>query len=479
MYPETPILISCLVGFVGVLGFVAAMVAASGVKNEREILEKGILRLRDNVPDVIGGQTGVSEWFAAAGLPVDSHFGDCLKSVWGGWRAGRIPRLAELHTLSVRRERRRLPARFAAGVIGLLVVSGIAGTLFCIHPILDEFKIAPNSDGTVDAAKGAESASKMIKDLGSAFYPSLTALIATVVVATCFGGHYSRGASSLAWELDRLAIDELFPMFRLRTLGDELSAVGNKLSALIEGMNRRDEQFGELVKRLLAASSDLIAAGPSWIGAAKAVSKSAEGLTVETRAMLKGLATHLGVESPVVLAMASIEPLARDSNKAAGHFRQASETLLTAIDQLGHAVSAIPSGIEQGCAVGSRELLETSRLAGSRAAVAIAKAGEAEAERLKQTIASGRPIWRNPFTARHESEKSSLTAMEREARSASGGDAATIQREQTATERRPEAVATLTNIQLPLTPAEPEPTSEPEPNKTWFQSALEFVRGEK
>lgn len=389
MHPETPILLACLVGLIGVLGLVAAMTAANGVRDERKTLEKGIARFRASVPSINGGQLEISKWFNTEGLPENSHFGDCLKSVWSGRCAGRIPTLAELHNLAVRRERRRHPARLATGIIGLLVVSGIAGTLLSIHPILKKFETdtKANKDGTVEASIRTENAKEMIRGLGSAFYPSLTALIFTVIVASYRGGHYVRIASDLAWELDRFVIDELFPTFKLPALAEELRIVGDRLSTLIDGMTSRDAQFGVLVGSLAAFSKDLIAAGPSWKKAADAITKAADGLTVDARAVLKGLTAHLGSESPVVRALVSIESLGQDSKDAAGQFREASNTLANASDaltgmvnrttaQVDQVVSTIPGRIEQGFAAGSKEIIETARMAAGETAEAIAKVGE-------------------------------------------------------------------------------------------------------
>lgn len=398
MFPETPVLISGLVGMIGVLGLMAGLVARESIRREENILERGSVRFTEMAQTGFGADSSPTAWLSSEGLQADSHFGDRLISVWRGWRAHRIPSLMELHSLSSGRERRRLWARLAGGITGLLVVSGIAGTLICIHPILDGFNISGDASGVVDSSKRAGSAMAMIQSLGRAFWPSLTALLFTFIVASG-RGYYSHAASKLAWELDRFSLDILFASFRSPTFGEQLVELQTKLSRLVDRMEHRDEGFGTILDSLNTTISGFKSSEASLQTAADGFAKAAASIAIEAASVRSGFETHLGAESPVITGLASIVSAAQANQQTAHELHEAgmvlgvaSKAITERVEQAGNqlemALSTIPSKIEHGCVVGSEAIVATSRAAAIEAAAAVTSAGSHAAGKLHQAVAA-------------------------------------------------------------------------------------------
>ncbi|MCX6873456.1 MAG: hypothetical protein NTW21_06560 [Verrucomicrobia bacterium] len=398
---STPIVAAAFVGGIGLLGIVAGVVACRRVFAEGRILDRGEDALTGSLPSLDLDTTDPVTWLASNDLPKDSHFGDHLLSVWGGWLGERVPTLAELHSLSARRERRRLSARISGGITALLLICGIAGTLLCIHPILRAFTILKDADGNVviDPAEAQE----IIRSLGSAFLPSLTALVATVLVAI-LRGMYLQSTSGLAWRLDRFAVDQLFPMFKPKRFGAELTAVHSKLSRLVDRMAERDRDFAEAIGILGKAAQDLKDSGPRLKAASDRITNAADRLANETESMTKALDTHLGENSALVNGTHSINEILGTCVDAANQLREGGTTLATSLaeasgkfetarTQLGTAVAEIPQQIQQGCDLGSKTLSEANQRATRDAATAIAKATEAAALGINSSYAKAGEVF--------------------------------------------------------------------------------------
>lgn len=242
------VLISCAISLVGMIGIACALVAVGGVLKELKILErvKGLLEGSESRSH-LHSETSSSNWLKENGIEADSHVKDQLETVWSGWRAQRIPTLGELHVLALRRERSRSSARTSGGIAASLLICGIAGTLLAVHPILSKFTIKSALDGSVqEATRSAENVMAMVHGLGTAFWPSLAAMVSTLAVVF-FRGLYVNKANQLARALDRFACDDLFPMFRLPTLGEQLHEVKKEMSDLVLKIDERDKAFATAV----------------------------------------------------------------------------------------------------------------------------------------------------------------------------------------------------------------------------------------
>ena len=365
---STPLVAAAIVGGIGLLGIVAGLMACRQVFAEGRTLDQGEDKLAVAISSTDLDSADPTTWLASNDLPKDSHFGDHLLSVWCGWLGERVPTLAELHSLSARRERRRLSARISGGITALLLVCGIAGTLLCIHPILQAFTIPVNANNEVLIDPLV--AQKLIRSLGSAFLPSLTALAFTVVVAI-FRGIYLQSTTGLAWRLDRFAVAQLFPMFKPKRFGSELTEVHLKLSRLVDRLEERDEKFGEGVETFGQAAIDIKEAGPKLKAASDRITNAADRLASETETMTKALENCLGEDSPLVRANTSLKDILDACQETAKELRKGSTALATSVagmsskfeesrTQLDTLIADIPSKIQQGCNAGNKALLDAA-----------------------------------------------------------------------------------------------------------------------
>jgi predicted nucleic acid-binding Zn-ribbon protein len=368
--PETswPNIAAAIVGSIGLLGIFAGIVACRRVSAEAKTLDRGEDALTDSLSTLTPDSTDPVEWLASKDLSKDSHFGDHLLSVWCGWLGERLPTLAELHSLSARRERRRLSARISGGITALLLICGIAGTLLCIHPILNSFTILRDADGNVIIDPSV--AQELIRSLGSAFLPSLTALAFTVLVAI-FRGTYTQATTGLAWRLDRFAVAQLFPMFKPKRFGSELTEVHLKLSRLVDRLEERNEKFGEGVETFGQAAIDIKEAGPKLKAASDRITNAADRLASETETMTKALENCLGEDSPLVRVNTSLKEILDACQETAKELRKGSTALATSVagmsskfeesrTQLDTLIADIPSKIQQGCNAGNKALLDAA-----------------------------------------------------------------------------------------------------------------------
>ena len=179
----------------------------------------------------------------------ESCIADFIRACWSAWLGGRGATLTELHVLVARRERARGSARFSAGIAGLLLVVGIVGTLSSIHPVLKAFQFKVTSDGELEGVVAStELVNSLVNDLGDAFWPSLVALVGTVLVVL-FRGLYSLSLHQYVLALDRFAIGTLIPRYRPNSLADEYGEVNSALTQLAERIQSREQNFEGVVKR--------------------------------------------------------------------------------------------------------------------------------------------------------------------------------------------------------------------------------------
>lgn len=365
---STPIIAAALVGGIGLLGILAGIVACRQVFAEGRTLDQGEDKLAVAISSSDLDSADPVTWLASNDLPKDSHFGDHLLSVWCGWLGERVPTLAELHSLSARRERRRLSARISGGITALLLVCGIAGTLLCIHPILQAFTIPVNANNEVLIDPLV--AQKLIRSLGSAFLPSLTALAFTVVVAI-FRGIYLQSTTGLAWRLDRFAVAQLFPMFKPKRFGSELTEVHLKLSRLVDRLDERDQKFADGVEIFGDAALGFKESGPKLKAASDRISKAADKLANETESISKALDTHLGEDSALSKGTNSLKEILETCLDTSKQLREGGITLAKSLadasdrfeiarTQFGASIAGIPRQIEQGCDSANKILIDAS-----------------------------------------------------------------------------------------------------------------------
>ncbi len=398
MGPEIPILIACLVGLIGVFGIVMALVAKGAVIREEELVAHGIKRIHATTVNIQARPESSLHWFATEALKVDSHFGDCVLTVWEGWLVGRLPTLGELHTLAARRERRRVSARICSGITGLLVVSGIAGTLLCIHPILGSFSVIATPDGAVDSAARAGSAMTMIQSLRNAFLPSLAALFTTLFVSG-FRSAYVHSASRLAWKLDQLAINVLFPMFRPRTFAEELVQVQADLKSVAAAIQTRDKQLEIVTKALTASATALVQASPTLELAAKTLASSAETSALNAKQIIAGLNLYFNSDSVLVKKLGDIEGLSETDRKSADSLKRAAEKLtLTAkisAEQLREAevkcreaIDQIPEAMDDALAKTKASIVEAGQIIVAETGATVSKLVERASATLESAVRS-------------------------------------------------------------------------------------------
>jgi gas vesicle protein len=327
-FSQLPILISCVIALIGMIGVVSALVAVRGVLREFKILEKakGLLEGTEDRSH-LHNETSPSNWLKESGIDTDSHAKDQLETVWSGWRAQRIPTLGELHVLASRRERSRSSARISGGIAASLLICGIAGTLWAVHPILSGFKIEMRPDGTVqEASRSAESVLAMIHGLGTAFWPSLAAMVSTLAVVF-FRGLYLNKANQLARALDRFACDDLFPLFRLPTLGEQMDEVKKEMFDLALKIDARDKAFATAVGTMKQIVDGIRESAPALAKAAHNLAEASERLSSETNSINDGLARQLGEKSPLIVSLNSVGEMVPIGRQAVSELKAISSTI--------------------------------------------------------------------------------------------------------------------------------------------------------
>lgn len=347
----TPIVATSIVVLIAIFGAVCGLIAGDGIGREQRMLKRGVDSLRD-VPAGPAALFDYRRWVKERPELVDTHFADHLLSAWAAAKAGRAVSLHELHEVSARREARRRSARLSGGITGLLLVCGIAGTLLAIKPILGGFNISSNPVGFREASDSALAATKMIRDLGQAFWPSLAALIGTIVVVF-LRGVYAHRRGTLAGELDQLDLEELFPRFPPPSISREFDEVRAGLGELVTTMLASQRSFDDFVKRLTGAARGFRADAPPLQQAATRFATASETLAPKLDALLAALPTHFGPDAPLCARLGSLDILGQQVTATALEMKQngsiMAEQLETAHRILQQTANDLPGQIKDGC----------------------------------------------------------------------------------------------------------------------------------
>jgi gas vesicle protein len=370
------------------------------------------------------GESPPSQWFKEKGIDADSHVGDQLKTVWSGWRAQRMPTLGELHVLVLRRERSRLSARISGGIAASLLICGIAGTLWAVHPILGGFKIEISKNGTVqEAYRSAEDVMAMVHGLSTAFWPSLAAMVGTLLVMLVRGVYLNK-ANQLARALDRFACDDLFPMFRLPTLGEQMDEARKEMSDLAHKIDARDKVFATAVGTMKQIVEGIKESAPALAKAAERLAKATERLSSETNSITEELERQLGKQSALVLSLNSVGEMVANGRLAASELKaisvmmeqrlsSTSSAMLQSGEVLKKAAETVPDLIKSSYEQGSAQMTaELQTLANKLVDEKLGQFGtllKADYERLSNSIVTITKL-AEEIPARIEDEVASLSA---------------------------------------------------------------------
>jgi archaellum component FlaC len=296
-------------GLVGLIGVVAAIMAAQHVDKDRKLIEQAGSLLVS--PESWSGSHTHSEhelttWLGKLGIRSDSGVADVILTCWSAWLGSRPPALNEIHVLVARRERTKLAVRLSGGIAALLLVIGIAGTLVSVKPVLGNFDF--NNNGPVGVAENKDLIKRLMESLGDAFMPSLVALISTVVVAT-FRGVYTLGLHRYTLELDRFAIRTVMPHFRPRSVSDEFATVRSSFESLAKSIEKREGKFELVINSLLDFTQSLEPTLSSMGSILGKLSGAAETLDSKSRSLAETLVKTLGRRSPLYEAVQNFDGL--------------------------------------------------------------------------------------------------------------------------------------------------------------------------
>jgi len=392
-----PIIIAMIVGLIGVFGLVAALRAAYEMRRERDTLRRGGKALDDLA---LGQETSFDyrPWINERKGLADSHFADHLLAASAAVQSGRTVTLHELHEISARREARRLSARLSGGVTGLLLVCGIAGTLWAIKPVLGDFQIDASAAGVVQGAQNVAKATELIRGLSRAFWPSLVALALTVVVAFV-RGFYTHGRGSLASELDHLDLEKLFPRFPPPSVTRELDEIRAQLGDLVAQIVASQHNFDSFVNRLSVAARGFREQSPHLQEASKHFVAAVDTLSPKFDHLDSTLSANLGAASPLCLQLGALGTLAGQVTTIAGGMQE-SATVLSKHLQISHGLlqktaADLPAQIASGCQSASTIIAEAT-------AGAIANACTEAVRRLDAAAAPMRDAARDIDTANQQ-----------------------------------------------------------------------------
>lgn len=315
-----PNFFACGAALVGLIGCVAAVMAAQQVHKDRKLIEQASDRLiSDGTWD--GARTlsehKLTTWLGQLGIRRDSGVADVILTCWSAWLGSRPPALNEIHVLVARRERTKISVRLSGGIAALLLVIGIAGTLVSVKPVLENFGFkssvpklaqATQEGGVVSVVENVDLINRLMQNLGAAFMPSLVALIATVVVAT-FRGVYTLGLHRYTLELDRFAIRTVMPHFRPRSVSDEFASVRSSFESLAQSIEKREGKLDAVIGSLLDFTQTLEPTLNSMGSTLGKMSDAAEALDSKSRSLAETLVKTLGRKSPLYEAVQNFDGL--------------------------------------------------------------------------------------------------------------------------------------------------------------------------
>jgi hypothetical protein len=253
---------------------------------------------------------------------------------------GRPASLTELHILVARREKSHKATRLSAGIATLLLVCGIVGTLSAIKPVLGDFRFdsiglqstaeqpkissADTYSGDVDASTAR--VNKLIHDLGDAFWPSLVALLGTILIVSC-RGLYSLSLHKFTLDLDRFAIDTLIPRYRVPSLSEQYKEVKVTLSGITEKLIEREGRFHEAVKQLENLVAGISPALSGLDAAANSTKDAAAALASGATSITDALNRNLGAKSSIHKAIKGLDSVFAKSEQSLSSFASVVESI--------------------------------------------------------------------------------------------------------------------------------------------------------
>ncbi|KOR29078.1 hypothetical protein TI04_09490, partial [Achromatium sp. WMS2] len=374
-----PIIISAIILIVGLIGLGFAARASHELGVERNKLAKGTKLLLNLAAD---DSMDYAKWITENGMR-DSHFSEHLLATATSAKSGRSISLHELQQLSTRRELRRGSANVFGSITAILLICGIAGTLLCIKPILNNFEFKTHASGASEISANLTTATTLIHGLSEAFWPSLVALIFTVILAF-MRGLYTHKRGNLAWELDQLD-RELFLRFPAKSISSEFALIRNQLSILVsqmEPLSTVNVNFTESIAEL----------GPKFDALNSA-------LAAQLKILVEASAANL---APIIDGLNQIKAVASQVTTAAEQMKLVSIALKTQAQSsqqiLGKIATDLPSQMQAGYEVVSSSIAkaineainqnyaEANRKLGATIAPVIAAASEINQANQKMQV---------------------------------------------------------------------------------------------
>lgn len=299
---------------VGFIGCAAAVMAMRQVHEERRLIEstKSKLVSPESWEEVYShSDHALTSWLSKLGIKPDSGVSDVILTCWSAWLGARPPTLNEIHVLVARRERSKLSVRLSGDIAALLLVIGIAGTLWSVKPILESFDFKTSIAKTSEAEEAGrlvgidekiEHVNQLMQNLGGAFLPSLAALIATITVAS-LRGFYSLGLHRYTLEMDRFAIGTVMPRFRPKSLSEEFADVRSTFDSLAKSIQEREQKFESVVQGLLRFTENLEPTLKCLETGMGKMASAAEALESKSHSVASTLTRTLGKKSPLYEAV--------------------------------------------------------------------------------------------------------------------------------------------------------------------------------
>ncbi len=321
----------------------------------------------------------LAAWLRHNGIKTDSHLGDFIRTCWSAWLGGRPASLTELHVLVARRERSYRATRLSAGIAALLMICGIVGTLSAVKPVLEKFQLdvakesvnkQQDNDQQTDALSGtddehkakqsdkeaasvtdnADKVNKLIQNLGVAFYPSLLALLGTIVVVSC-RGLYSLSLHRFTLDLDRFAVDTLIPRYRVPSLSEQYQEVKATMASVTETISQREERFLGAVEQIEKLVAGISPALGGLDAAATSAKEATEALTSGATSISEALNRNLGAKSPIHRAVKGLDLVFEKTERSLDNLSSIVEGIgksnTTHQGEFGSAMQALGDSIEK------------------------------------------------------------------------------------------------------------------------------------
>lgn len=325
--PNSHLLISAAVLAIAAIGVLAAIQARAKVLQARKMVRRARNLLSSSESWEAAypyEEVKLREWMQSRGIPRGTGVSDVICVCWSAWVSTRAVTLNEIHALVARRERSKTSPRLSSGIATLLLVCGIVGTLFCIHPILQNFQLslslpagdiaATDAPANVSVAENTSKVNQLMRDLSNAFYPSIAALAGTIVVVS-FRGGYQLALQKYTLELDEFTMGTVIPRYAPPSITSEYASIRETFEGLAQSISSREEKFDAVVESL-----DKIVGGlqPALEGLDEGVGKlstAADSLASRANSIGTTLTRTLGIKSPLYKAVTGFEDIFNRTNE--------------------------------------------------------------------------------------------------------------------------------------------------------------------